>query len=150
MPSYDKQFRSYNHWKLGKASVLDRSGYLVKFGVYAYFQWRTGGAMNTKVLDNFITFLTRGRTQNFDLERRNCDRLKLNDTISYDFSLRVNFKFLLVRFPKFILFMKRHMQHHDICWSYTFITKRKTLPNIYGVRIGNGSHTHPRSQFYRI
>jgi hypothetical protein len=68
MPSYDKQFRSYSHWKLGKASVLDRSGYLVKFGVYAYFQWRTGGAMNTKVLDNFITFLTRGRTQNFDLE----------------------------------------------------------------------------------
>jgi hypothetical protein len=68
MPSYAQQFRSYGHWKLEEASVLDRSGYLVKFGVDAHFQWGTGGDMNTRVLDNFITFLTKGRTQNSDLK----------------------------------------------------------------------------------
>jgi hypothetical protein len=85
MPSYDQRFRSYGHWKLEEASVLDRSGYLVKFGVDAYFQWVTGGAMNTRVLENFITFLMMDRTQNFDLERRNYDRLKLNGLARYDF-----------------------------------------------------------------
>jgi hypothetical protein len=55
--------------------------------------------MNTRVLENFITFLMMGRTQNFDLERRNYDRLKLNGLARYDFFLlRVNLKFLLVRF----------------------------------------------------
>jgi hypothetical protein len=78
---------------------LDRSSYLVKFGVGAYFQWGTGGDMNTRVLENFITFLMMGRTQNFDLERRNYDRLKLNDLVRYDFSLRVNFKFLSIFTP---------------------------------------------------
>jgi hypothetical protein len=38
-----------------------------------------------KILENFITFLTRGRTLNSDLERRNYDRLNLNDIIRYDF-----------------------------------------------------------------
>jgi hypothetical protein len=83
MPSYDQRFRSYGHWKLEEASVLDRSGYLVKFRVDAYFQWGTRGAMNTRVLENLITFLTMGRTQNFDLERRNYDRLK-NTIYTYD------------------------------------------------------------------
>jgi hypothetical protein len=41
--------------------------------------------MNTRVLENFITFLMMGRTQNFDLERRNYDRLKLNGLARYDF-----------------------------------------------------------------
>jgi hypothetical protein len=72
-PYYDQRFRNYGHWKLEEASVLDRSGYLVKFGVDACFQWGTGEAMNTKVLENFITFLTMGRIQNFDLKRRNYD-----------------------------------------------------------------------------
>jgi hypothetical protein len=84
MPSYDQRFRSYDHWKLEEASVLDRSGYLVKFGVDAYFQWGTGGSMNVRVLENFIIFLTMGRTQNSDLERRNYDRLKWNDIMRYD------------------------------------------------------------------
>jgi hypothetical protein len=43
--------------------------------------------------------------------------------------------------------MQMHMQHHDICRSYTFLTKRKALPNIYGVRRVGGGRTHPRSQF---
>jgi hypothetical protein len=41
--------------------------------------------MNTKVLDNFITFLTRGRNQGFDSERRSYDRLKLIELTRYDF-----------------------------------------------------------------
>jgi hypothetical protein len=48
---------------------------------------------------------------------------------------------------KFILFMQMHMQHHDICRSYMFLTKRKALPNIYGVRIVGGSRTNRHSQF---
>jgi hypothetical protein len=104
MPSYDQRFRSYGHWKLKEASVLDRSGYLVKFRIGTYFQWGTVGAMNTRVLENFVTFLTMGRTQNFDLERRNYDRLKLNGLVRYNFLLLfllcVNFKFLLVRFQR--------------------------------------------------
>jgi hypothetical protein len=87
MPSYEQRFRSYGHWKLKEASVLDRSGYLVKFGIGTYFQWGTVGAMNTRVLENFITFLTMGRTQNFDLEQRNYDRLKLNGLVRYNFFL---------------------------------------------------------------
>jgi hypothetical protein len=93
---YRKRFRSYGHWKLEEASVLDRSGSLVKFRVDAYFEWGTGGAMNTRVLENFITFLTMGTTHNSDLERRNFDRLNLNDIIRYDFPLLINFKFLSI------------------------------------------------------
>jgi hypothetical protein len=40
--------------------------------------------LNTKIIENFITFLTRGRTLNSDLKRRNYDRLKLNDIMGYD------------------------------------------------------------------
>jgi hypothetical protein len=66
------------------------------------------------------------------------------------FSLRVNFKFLLICFPKFILFMKMHMHPHDTCWSYTFLTKRNVcqLYKAYVKSLAN--HTHPWSQFYRI
>jgi hypothetical protein len=38
-----------------------------------------------KILENFINFLMRGRSQNFDLEQRNYDWLKSNDIIRYDF-----------------------------------------------------------------
>jgi hypothetical protein len=31
--------------------------------------------------------------------------------------------------------MHMHMQDHDKCQSYTFLTKRKVLPNIEGVCI---------------
>jgi hypothetical protein len=52
----------------GISSFQDRSNYLDKLGLQAYFYWRTGRAMNIKVLESFIIFLMRGRTQNFDLE----------------------------------------------------------------------------------
>jgi hypothetical protein len=52
--------------------------------------------MNTKVLDNFIAFLTRGRTQSFDSEQRSYDQLNLVDFISYDFLIQNNFKFLSI------------------------------------------------------
>jgi hypothetical protein len=44
-----------------------------------------GRTLITKILENIVTFLTRGRTLNSDLEQRNYDRLKLNDIIRYNF-----------------------------------------------------------------
>jgi hypothetical protein len=46
---------------------------------------KSGRTLITKIHENFITFLTRGRTLNSNLERRNYDRLKWNDIIRYDF-----------------------------------------------------------------
>jgi hypothetical protein len=57
--------------------------------------------MNTRVLENFITFLTMGRTQNSDLERRNFDRLRLNDIIRYDFHFE-----LISSFFRFLTFVR--------------------------------------------
>jgi hypothetical protein len=39
----------------------------------------------SKILENFISFLTIGRTQNFDLEQGNYDQLKLGSVTSYSF-----------------------------------------------------------------
>jgi hypothetical protein len=50
----------------GEVSVLDRLSYLDKFGPSAQFQKNYGITLNTKILENFITLLTVGRTQNFD------------------------------------------------------------------------------------
>jgi hypothetical protein len=135
-------------------SVLDRSNCLDKFGLYTHFQKNSERTTNAKILGNFVTFLTVGRTLNSDLKRRNYDRLKLNDIKRCDFPFELISSFLrffnlplIERFSKFILFMQMHMQHHDICWSYTLLTKRKALSNIYGVRIVSHGRTHPRSQF---
>jgi hypothetical protein len=46
---------------------------------------KSGRTLITKILENLITFLTSCRTLNSDLERRNYDRLKLNDIIKYNF-----------------------------------------------------------------
>jgi hypothetical protein len=35
--------------------------------------------LNIEVIENFIIFLMRGRTQNFDFERRTYDQFKLID-----------------------------------------------------------------------
>jgi hypothetical protein len=43
-------------------------GYLDEFEVNAYFQRETARTLNTKVLENVITFLTMGRTQGFNSE----------------------------------------------------------------------------------
>jgi hypothetical protein len=48
-------------------------------------QMKSGRTLIVKILENFITFLTRGRTLNYDLKRRNYDRLNLNNIIRYDF-----------------------------------------------------------------
>jgi hypothetical protein len=45
------------------------------------------GTLNTKILHNFESFLTVGRTLNSDLERRNYDQLKLDDIMRYGFFL---------------------------------------------------------------
>jgi hypothetical protein len=67
MPSYNQRFRSYGHWKLEETSVLDRSNYPDNIGFYAQFQKNSDRTLNTKILGNFVTFLTVGITQNFDL-----------------------------------------------------------------------------------
>jgi hypothetical protein len=52
--------------KVGKVSVLVRLNCLDKFGLHAQFQTYPGGTWNTEFLDNFVTFLMVGRTQDFD------------------------------------------------------------------------------------
>jgi hypothetical protein len=47
------------------------------------------GTLNIKILENFVAFLTVDRTLNSDLERRNYDRLKLNDIKRYDFPFKL-------------------------------------------------------------
>jgi hypothetical protein len=66
MPSCDQRFKSYGHCKLEDVSILDRSNCPDKFGLYAHFQKNSERTSNTKILENFVTFLTLGRTQNFD------------------------------------------------------------------------------------
>jgi hypothetical protein len=65
------------------------------------------------------TFLTRGRTWDFDFKWRSCDNLKLLDFLNMIFNLKqfqVTFGFnfhWLEGFSKFILFGHMHMQDHD-------------------------------------
>jgi hypothetical protein len=61
-PSSDQRFRNYGHWKLEEATVLDRSNCPEKFGLYAHFQKNSERTLNTKIIGNFVTFLTVGRT----------------------------------------------------------------------------------------
>jgi hypothetical protein len=56
-----------------------------QIGDLSLLPMKTGRTMNTMILENFITFLTRGRTQNFDLEQRNYDHLRLSDITRYGF-----------------------------------------------------------------
>jgi hypothetical protein len=71
------------HWKW-EMSVLDRSNCLDNFGLYAHFQKNSERTPNTKILGNFVTFLTVGITQNSNLKQRNYDRLMLNNIMRYD------------------------------------------------------------------
>jgi hypothetical protein len=54
--------------KIWGVSVLDMSNCLDKFGLYAHFQKNSERTLNTKILENFVTFLMEGKTQNFGLE----------------------------------------------------------------------------------
>jgi hypothetical protein len=45
---------------------------------------------------------------------------------------------LMEWFSKFTFFMHMHMQIHDTCQSCMFLTKRKSSPNISGVRVVGG------------
>jgi hypothetical protein len=112
MPSYDQRFRSYDLYKLECCwnSFLDRTTYLDKFIIWVYFQWKNGRTLNTGILEYFIAFLMRGRTQNFDFKRRSYDRLKLVGLTKISFG----FNFCWIKqFSKFILFMHMHMWDHD-------------------------------------
>jgi hypothetical protein len=131
-------------------SVLDRLRYLGKFGIGAQFQWETGNTLNTGIIEHFLTFLTRGRTQGFNFRQESHDLLKLIELIRYDFNsnrFQVSFSFnfrWIEWFSMFILFMHMHMRDHDKCRSYMFLTERKALPNINSVCIISGkSHSSP-------
>jgi hypothetical protein len=50
---------------------------------------KSGRTLITKILENFITFLTKGITRNYDLERRNYDQSKLNNIIRYNFLILI-------------------------------------------------------------
>jgi hypothetical protein len=43
--------------------------------------------LNTGIIENFLTFLTRGRTQIFDFKQRSYDWWKLVELTRYDFQL---------------------------------------------------------------
>jgi hypothetical protein len=78
-------------------SVLNRSNCLANFWTLGHLQKNSSGTLNTKILENFISFLTMGRTLDSDIEQRNYDWLKLNDIIRYDFLIfKFNFEFLSV------------------------------------------------------
>jgi hypothetical protein len=47
---------------------------------------KSGETLNTKILENFVVFLTVDRTQNFDLGSESYGRLKLGNITSYIFS----------------------------------------------------------------
>jgi hypothetical protein len=107
--------------------------------------------LNIEVIDNFVAFLTRGRTQNFDFERRSYDQLKLIGPTRYDFQFELISSFLsVVTFIGLDGFQSSSYLCTCICeimtkcWSYTFLTKRKALPNIDDIRIiGVKSHSSP-------
>jgi hypothetical protein len=148
-PSYGPRIRGSDLRKLGCSlnSVLDRSRYLGKFGIWAHFQWKTDRTWNIKIIDHFIAFLTRGRAQGFDIGWKNYGALKLDRFSRYDFELESIFKFLLVfnsigldNFQGSSYLCK--CQIMGKCQSYKFLTKRKVLPNIDSIHIiGGKSHS---------
>jgi hypothetical protein len=135
----------------GWNSFLDRTRYLENFGIWAYFQWKTRRTLNTEVIENFITLLTKGRTQNFYFDWRSHGQLKLIGPTIYDFPFESISIFLsLVTFVGLHGFQSSSYWCTCICeiltkcGSYMFLTKRKALPNIDGVHIiGGKSHSPP-------
>jgi hypothetical protein len=101
--------------------------------------------MNIKVIGCFIHSLKMVETQNFDIGRTKREGLKLTGFLSYDFELESIFKFLLVFMVCFLIQYECMMSCN---MSSLYVPhQKKSLPNIYGVRIVSGSHTHPCSQF---
>jgi hypothetical protein len=85
--------------------------------------------MNTRVLENFMTFLTMRRTQNFDLERRNYDRLKLNNIMRYDchFELISSF-FQFLPFVRLKSFQSSSYSCTCICNIMTYVSPIRSSP----------------------
>jgi hypothetical protein len=80
-PSPDKCYRSNGLWKTRGAaeisSFLDRSAKLMHFGVWAFIPEETEKTQNTKVVEDFTTFLRRGIAPNFYIRWRNSKSWKL-------------------------------------------------------------------------
>jgi hypothetical protein len=62
---------------------------LEKLEPYGHLQQNSGRPLNTKILENIITFLTRGRTQNSDLKRRVYCQLSLSDSLKEGFLILI-------------------------------------------------------------
>jgi hypothetical protein len=113
---------------------LDRSRYLGKFEIWAHLQWRTDKILNTKVIEHFITFLMRGRTQFWSrMKKLRPAEVKRHYKIIFSYFELISsfFRFVLTWIEwlsTFILFMHMHMQNHDTYRSYPFLTKRKVCP----------------------
>jgi hypothetical protein len=119
--SYGWQFESYDLCKLGVLLKVTSGQNKItrQFGIFAYFPWKTGRTLNTGIIEHFITFLTRGRTQGFYFKWTSYDRPKLialQDMILNSNRFRVSFGYnfhWITWLPKFILFMHMHMRDHD-------------------------------------
>jgi hypothetical protein len=100
--------------------------------------------LNIEIIGNYVSFLKRLKTQNFNIGQRNHGALKLEGFSRYEFELESIFKFLLVfSFQGSLLdaiWMYDAMQHvGPICSS-----PKEKLPNIDGVCVvGGDSHSSP-------
>jgi hypothetical protein len=94
-PSHDQQFRSYDLYKLGVLLELLIWIEWHNFSTLGFgLNWsKIGGTLDIEVVGNFISFVKRGETQNFDNRRRNHEALKLIGFSRYAFELESIFKF---------------------------------------------------------
>jgi hypothetical protein len=93
--------------------------------------------LNNKVVGNAISFVRRVGTQNFDIERKEHEGLKLKRFSRYDFGSESNFlKFLFVFKVRFLMQYECMMPYNmsDLYIPY----QKKSSPNIDGVRILSG------------
>jgi hypothetical protein len=111
-PSSDQRFRSYGHWNLEEVSVLDRSNCLDKFGLWDHFQTIFGETVNTKILENFVTFLTVGRTQNLVSDKKGVTGgWSWGNITGFIFRFELASNLLSICSSKFNSIMHMHMQN---------------------------------------
>jgi hypothetical protein len=85
---------------------------------------RSGETLNIKVIGNYIYFLERVGTQNFDIRRRNNEGLKFIGFLRYDFELVSIFKFLLI-FKVCFLIQYEYMMSYNMSALYVPHQKKR-------------------------
>jgi hypothetical protein len=128
-PSYDQRFTSYDRCKLGVLlkfiSVQNKIPVQIwNLSLLSMEKWKN---LEYRVINHFITFLTKGRTYKIR------------------FLIRIDFKILSVitliglncfQCSSYLCICICEIM--TLCRSYMFLTKRKLLPNIDDVRIVGG------------